>query len=47
MSLNNIKIKVWEEVEGLRKPARMVFTVTRMDEEEYDWYVASLVGLGA
>ena len=47
MSLNNIKIKVWEKVEGLRKPTRMVFTVTKKDEEEYDWYVASLVGLGA
>ncbi|MCE4622372.1 MAG: hypothetical protein F7B19_03550 [Desulfurococcales archaeon] len=47
MSLNNIKIKVWEKVEGLRKPTRMAFTVTKKDEEEYDWYVASLVGLGA
>lgn len=47
MSLNHIKIKVKERLGGLKSPARIAFTVTKKDEEEYDWYVASLIGLGA
>lgn len=47
MSLNNIKVKVKEKISMARRPARIEYSVTKKDEEEYEWYVASLIGLGS
>lgn len=47
MSLNNIKVKVREKIRITRRPARIEYPVTKRDEEEYEWYVASLIGLGS
>lgn len=43
MSISNIKVKV----KRMARAKRISFKVTRKDEEDYDWFVTSIIGLGA